>query len=186
MPKPSTLRNTPLLAFSSISRTSSPRSGDADVEVAVGGEDHAVRAPLDEVAGGRCRRRARCPAPPLVEPPACEVVRCAERIICFLSQGVEGKHQARGPGVDDDGHAVVLAEFVRPAAAAVLTSGSLLGCCIEPETSTRKTRLLSGRSVAATRLPLEAERGPADGRRSRGSRRLRRSRRTGRLPSGCG
>ena len=36
MPKPSTVRNTPLLRFSSIRRDELASLGDADVEVAVG------------------------------------------------------------------------------------------------------------------------------------------------------
>ena len=50
MPKPSTVRKTPLLRFSSIRRVEVALAGDADVEVAVGGEDHAVGAALDEVS----------------------------------------------------------------------------------------------------------------------------------------
>ena len=61
MPKPSTLRKTPLLALASIRRIELVLVGDADVEVAVGGEDDAVGAPLDEVLRRPCRRRAGCP-----------------------------------------------------------------------------------------------------------------------------
>ena len=52
MPKPSTLRKTPLLALAWISSTSLSSLGDADVEIAVGGKDDAVGAVLDEVLGG--------------------------------------------------------------------------------------------------------------------------------------
>ena len=41
-----------VLAFSSISRVELALAGDADVEVAVGAEDHAVDAALDEVLAG--------------------------------------------------------------------------------------------------------------------------------------
>ena len=41
-------------------------------------EDDAVDAALDEVLARRRRRRARCPAPPFVEPPACEPVERRE------------------------------------------------------------------------------------------------------------
>ena len=153
MPKPSTLRKTPLLALASISLVSSSSLGDADVEVAVGGQDDAVGAVLDEVLGGdvvgeldarRRRWSSRRPA-------SCSMRReDLGLVVARASRAGPGPRRRRRrrspPGRSR--------RAARPAAAAThFTSGSLLASAIEPETSIRKTRLLGGRSFWSIGLP---------------------------------
>ena len=73
VPTPSTDRKTPRLALLLDQPHERVLAGDADVEVAVGGQDHAVDAAVDEVLARRSGRRAGCRAAPLVEPPASQV-----------------------------------------------------------------------------------------------------------------
>ena len=171
MPKPSTLRNTPAFAFSSASRTSSPVAGDADVEIAVGAEEHAVDAALDEIVAGPSGRPAECPARRWSSrrPAGC---RSPRRIVGLLGAAGRRQHQPRRAGIDHDRHAVVLAELPHEHRSARCTSGSRFGWSIEPETSIRNTRLLTGRSPIELACP-GCRTAPADAAAARGTRPFR-------------
>ena len=115
--------------FSSISFCSSSIDRDADVEVAVGGEDHAVVAVLDEVLLAPLCTPARSRRAPAVEPPACRRVERGEdrRLV---GAGGRRQHDARRAGVDDDGHACPRrAAGRRAGGSADLISGSRSGGC---------------------------------------------------------
>ena len=125
MPKPSTLRKTPLLALASIRRISSSSSGDADVEIAVGGQDDAVGAVLDEVLGGdvvgELNARAavgRAAGAQLVD---------GREDLRLVDARRRGQHQPRCAGVDDDGDLVVLAELLDQPLEAPLHQRQLVG-----------------------------------------------------------
>ena len=87
------------------------------------------------------------PAPPLVEPPACEAVERAEDRAPCRSPDVDGSARPARAGVDDDRDAVALAELLdEQLQRALHAAAACCGSSIEPETSIRKTRLRGGRS----------------------------------------
>ena len=133
MPKPSTVRNMPSSRFSSIRRTSSRVARHADVEVAVGGEDDAVVAARRlKFARAPLRRRAGCPAPPAVEPPASQPLdRLQDRRLLVARRGRQ--HEPRRAGVDHDRDAVLRAQLVHEQAERLLHQRQLVGGCIEPD-----------------------------------------------------
>ena len=90
------------------------------------------------------------PAPPAVDPPASSR-SIASRIVAFSAPDVGGSTRPGRPGVHDDRHPVLGRSSCTSARNACLTSGSLSGDFIEPDTSIRKTRLLGGRSRVGTR-----------------------------------
>ena len=161
MPKPSTLRKTPLLALASIRRTRSPWSVTPTLKSPSVARMTRLRAVLDEVLRRPCRRRAGCPRRRWSSRrPAAGRSRRGSRP-CRAHE-VERQHQARGPRVDDDRHPVVLAELLdqrpqRPTSPAAACSG----LSIEPETSIRKTRLLGGRPVVVDRPGPSGRSAPA-------------------------
>ena len=114
MPKPSTVRNTLLLALASIS-LSVFALGDADVEIAVGGQDDAVGAVLDEVLGrdvvGELDARAAVGRALGASWSILEGSRP-----CGRTRSRRGT--TRGAGVDDDRHPVLGARAARPASGA--------------------------------------------------------------------
>ena len=144
MPNPRTVRKTPLFALASISADELALVGDADVEVTVGGQDHAVRPVLDEVLDGHVVGELDAGAA-VGRPAGPQLLERREDL--GLLQARRGRqHQPRRPGVDDDRHAVVLAELLDHRLQRRLApAGACWAVCIEPETSIRKTRLLGGR-----------------------------------------
>ena len=156
MPKPSTVRNTPLLRLLLDQPLSSPLAGDADVEVAVGGEDHAVDAALDEVLLGDRRRPARCRRRRWSSrrPGAGRARRgssAARRPAWTASTRPRARRRRRSPR----------GRSRRSCSASIrmpcFSSGSLLGELIEPETSSRNTRLRGGPLVARHFLALQPD-----------------------------
>ena len=116
----------------------------ADVEVSVGGKDHAVDAALDEClardvvceldAAGTVRRSTGLK------------MAIAFWISALRSPDVNGSTSPAGAGIDDERNAIFGPERCRRACASPYsTSGSLSGGAIEPETSSRNTRLRGGR-----------------------------------------
>ena len=111
-------------------------AGHADVEVAVGGQDDAVRALLDEVLDrgviGELEPRAA-----VGRAAGLEALERREDL-GLLVAGRGGEHQARRPRVDDDRHTVVLAELLdQPLQRRLITSGSLFG--LRPSSPRRRS-----------------------------------------------
>ena len=143
VPTPSTDRNTPVVALLFDQPRELVQARDADVEVAVGREDDAVDAALDEVlvrdlvgeldAGGAVGRSAGA-AERRSRPGSRRAVAARRR-----------QHDAARARVDDDRDAILrgqrlgehLHRGLAPAAAARAAS-------IEPDTSSRNTRLRGG------------------------------------------
>ena len=101
------------------------------------------------------------PAPPLVEPPACNSIDGRHDLGLVEARG-RRQDQSRGARVDDDGDTVVLAELFDQSLQAPTGPGEACWArSIEPETSTRKTRLLAGRrdwSMGLAAMPIRASR----------------------------
>ena len=101
------------------------------------------------------------PSPPLVEPPACEVVDAPRRIVGLAVAGRRRQHEparCRRRRRWRRGLRAVSLSTSMPSA--VLTSGSLFGVLIEPETSIRNTRLRGGSALPADSAPAGRSRQP--------------------------
>ena len=131
-------------------------AGHADVEVAVGGEDHAVDAVAIEVLA-RGGIGELMPAAPLVEPPAARpAMRAVNRPPCDRPVSAAGRarwrrRRRRSPR---DPAAASVSVSIRIDAC---TSGSLSGRLHRPETSSRNTRLRGGRFRRRQRAALQPD-----------------------------
>ena len=100
------------------------------------------------------------PSPPAVEPPACS--RSSAALIVALSEPLQlSNTMPEAPAYTTMEMRSVLRRSAASSDSADLTSGSLFGSSMEPETSSRNTRLLSGLSVISSSLALTTTRASA-------------------------
>ena len=125
MPTPSTDRNTPLDALLFDEADERILAGDADVEVAVGGEDDAIDAAAHELLAGRTVGQLD----PLcaVGRPAC--LEVGDRLVdpCLLVARGRRQHEPTRTRVDDDGDAIASGERVDQHAQTVAHERQLVG-----------------------------------------------------------
>ena len=105
MPKPSIVRKTPLSGLLLDEADQIALVRDADVEVAVGGQDHAVDAALDEVRLGRLVGELDARAA-VGRAAGAQPIEGREDPFAF-ARGRRGQDEALRAGVDDDGDAVL-------------------------------------------------------------------------------
>ena len=159
MPKPRTLRKTPLLAFASMSSDQLVVVRHADVEVAVGGQDDAVGPLRDEVLDGLVVGELDARAA-VGRAPGLQLVDGREDLGLAEARG-GGEHQARGAGVDDDRHPVVLAQLLDQHPHPLLDEGQLVGLVhrardVDQEDEVARRPLLVGDGTAHQADPGEA------------------------------
>ena len=99
--------------------------GDADIEIAVGGQDDAVRALLDEVAGGHVIGELDA-GPAVGRAARAQLLDRRENLRLVQARGGR-EDQPRGAGVDDHRDLVVLAELLDQALQAPLHQRELVG-----------------------------------------------------------
>ena len=154
MPNPNTLRKTPLEAFFSIRRINSlllvvpmlKSPSVARITLLVPSLMKFETATL---------YASSIPAPPLVLPPERSLSRAA-MIFSFRSHEVESSTRPDAPA-----YTAIATRSPSPSCStsifiAALTSDSLLGARIEPDTSSRNTRLLGGRLAGSNSRPFRA------------------------------
>ena len=95
-----------------------------DVQVAIGGPDHAVRAVLDEVGCGHVI--GELDARPAVSRTAGSQLLDGREDLGLVQARLRGQHQSRGTRVDDDRDPVVLVELLDELRQTPLDHGQLL------------------------------------------------------------